>query len=69
MHFVFVTIEILLWFQVINRKVSVQAPVDNVNQGIEEAPQSGATTNSTTNVSDVRKLQLFCISIGWCYHH
>lgn len=58
------TLEILLSFQVIIRKVSVQAPVDNVNQGIEEAPQSAATPNSTTNVSDVRKLQFFCISIG-----
>ncbi|KAK9935392.1 hypothetical protein M0R45_022495 [Rubus argutus] len=62
MHFVFVTLEILLWFQVINRKVSVQAPVDNVSQGIEEAPKSGATPNSTTNVSDIKTIKVGNIS-------
>ncbi|KAL6189929.1 hypothetical protein ACLB2K_036330 [Fragaria x ananassa] len=38
--------------------MNVWAPVDNVNQGIGEAPQSAVTPNSTTiNVSDVRKVK------------
>ncbi|KAM5566940.1 binding partner of ACD11 1 [Rosa sericea] len=41
----------------------MSAPVDNVNQGIGEAPQSAATPNSTTiDVSDVKTIKVGNIS-------